>query len=60
MFLCVSTTPLGKPVDPLVYMIMAVSSGVGGTSAVTEGTDYSIAQDTTADCIKTLKGTNTK
>jgi hypothetical protein len=41
-------------------MIMAVSSGVGGTSAVTEGTDYSIAQDTTADCIKTLKGTNTK
>lgn len=28
-FLWVSITPLGTPVDPLVYMIMAGSSGVG-------------------------------
>jgi hypothetical protein len=47
MFLCVSTTPLGTPVEPLVYMMMAVSSGEGGTSAATEGTNYSNSQDTT-------------
>lgn len=56
MFLCESTTPLGNPVDPLVYMMMAVSSGVGGTSAATEGTNYSNVQDTNTDCNKILKG----
>ncbi len=29
-FLWLMTTPLGTPVDPLVYMMIAVSSGVGG------------------------------
>lgn len=56
MFLCESTTPLGTPVDPLVYMMMAVSSGEGGTSAATEGTNYSNALDTSTICIKILKG----
>ena len=30
-FLWVSTTPFGVPVDPDVYMTMAVLSGVAGT-----------------------------
>lgn len=55
MFLCVSTTPLGTPVEPLVYMMMAVSSGEGGTSAATEGTNYSNAQNTTAIVTKYSK-----
>lgn len=29
-----STTPFGTPVEPDVYIIMAVSDGVGGTSSV--------------------------
>jgi len=56
MFLCERSTPLGTPVDPLVYIMMAVSSGEGGTSAATEGTNYSNAQDTTTDCDKILIG----
>ena len=56
MFLCESSTPLGTPVDPLVYMMMAVSSAEGGISAATEGTNYSNVQDTTTDCNKILKG----
>jgi len=31
-FLWVTTTPLGLPVEPLVYMITAQVSGVGGTT----------------------------
>ena len=30
-FVCVTKTPFGSPVDPDVYMIMAMSSGVGLT-----------------------------
>ncbi len=30
MFLCEMMTPFGTPVDPLVYMMMAGSSGAGG------------------------------
>ncbi len=29
MFECERMTPLGVPVEPLVYMMMAVSSGLG-------------------------------
>jgi hypothetical protein len=36
-------------------MMMAVSSGEGGTSAATKRTNYSNAQDTTTDCNKILK-----
>jgi hypothetical protein len=32
--------------------MIAVSSAEGGTSAITEGTNYSNAQDTTIDCNK--------
>jgi hypothetical protein len=37
-------------------MMMAVSSGEGGTSAATEVARYSNAQDTSTDCKKILKG----
>ena len=32
-FKCVRRTPLGLPVEPLVYMTTAMSSGLGGDSA---------------------------
>ena len=32
-FAWVSITPLGLPVDPEVYMMMATSSGVGGEAS---------------------------
>ena len=31
-FMCDKTTPLGRPVEPDVYMIMATSSGLGATA----------------------------
>ncbi len=33
MLLWVRTTPFGTPVEPLVYIIIAVSSGLGGYSS---------------------------
>jgi hypothetical protein len=34
IFLCVSGTPFGTPVEPDVYMIQQISSGSGGTGFV--------------------------
>ena len=36
MFAWVRTTPLGTPVEPLVYMMMAVSSGSGGADTAVD------------------------
>lgn len=53
MFLCVSRTPLGAPVDPLVYMMMAMSSAEGGTSAAKIKIVYNYLSDLQNVCVCT-------